>query len=64
MHSEEANLVLTNQPANGPATIALLAPRLRRLGDRLSGRAAIALLGGASLILWTGIMSLVLHFWR
>ncbi|HEX6842726.1 MAG TPA: hypothetical protein VF113_14420 [Stellaceae bacterium] len=48
----------------GPATISVLAPALRRLlQDRLSGRAAIALVGGTSLLLWAGILSLAVHLW-
>ena len=56
--------MLRNHSVTGPATISVLAPALRRLlQDRLSGRAAIALVGGTSLLLWTGILSLAVHLW-
>ena len=57
--------MLRNQAVNGPATTGALALALHRsFRDRLSGRAAIALVGGTSLLLWAGILSLLVHLWR
>jgi len=56
--------VLRNQPVNGSAAMAALAPTLRRsFRDRLSGRAAIAFGAGTSLLLWAGIISLAVRLW-
>ena len=57
--------MLRDQPANGPMAARALAPIMRlSLRDQLSARAAFALVGGTSLILWAGIISLVIRFWR
>jgi hypothetical protein len=62
--ASEVQSVLRNQPVNGPAAIGVLAPTLRRsFRDRLSGRAALTLVGGTSLLLWAGILSLLVHLW-
>jgi hypothetical protein len=62
---KEKRPVFKDQPANGAAALRAFAPSLRRsTRDRLSGRLAIALVGGTSLVLWVGLMSLAVHLFR
>jgi hypothetical protein len=57
--------VLRDLPGNGTAVLRALAPSLSRaIRDRLSGRAAIALVGGTNLILWAGLISFAVRLFR
>ncbi len=57
--------MIGDRPANLASTLDSLAPIVRRpLRDRVSPRAAIALVGGASVVLWTALIAAIFHFTR
>ncbi len=57
--------MISDRPANLASALDTLAPIARRsLRDRVSPRAAIALVGGTSVVLWTALISAIFHFTR